>query len=353
MSTWFSCSNSLLPASNAFGRRGFSLRLGLGAAFVAASQLCSDRTLAAEGDRVLQGEAYARLKSASLIVLLEGQMKGSGALVDGTGLAITAAHGIGQKGSRVEVLTAAAERLRVEVVAVDLGHDLALLRLPHREGGYPFLPLADRPPEAGNMMFCLGQPETLGVSVLFRATMANAVTTFVQVLGDYVPALAIEGTLPPGTSGAPWVDGEGRLVAVQFGFLHMHNIPIGVAFASPLSAVRSLLSSRQHASTPYTGMVVSELWRQQPNFLRMFPANTEGLFINSISANQPAARAGLKQGDLIVEIEGNSIRFRDEFLTKVRTKKPGDQLSIAILEPGSSTKREVSIALGLLEASWR
>jgi serine protease Do len=353
MSKWFSHSNSFLSAAHGLGRRSFALRLGFGAAFMAASQLCCEPARAADGNEVLQGAVYARLKSASLVVLLEGQMKGSGALVDASGLVITSAHGIGQKGSRVEVLTATAERLRAEVVAVDLGHDLALLRLPAREGGYPFLLLADRPSQPGETLFCLGQPESLGVPVLFRTIMANEASTFVQVLTDYVQALALEGTLPPGTSGGPWVDNQGRLVAVQFGFLQMHNIPIGVAFASPLNAVRQLLTTRKHAATPYTGMMISELWRQQPNFLRMFPLNSEGLFINAVTANQPAARSGLKQGDLIVEVEGRSIRFRDEFLTKVRTKKPGEQLSIAILEPGAPTKREVTITLGLLEASWR
>ena len=353
MSKWYSHPNSFLSASNGFGRRSFTSRLAFGAAFVAASQVCGESALAADGSAVLQGDVYTRLRSASLVVLLEGQMKGNGALVDANGLVVTSAHGIGNKGSRVEVLTATAERLRVEVVAVDLGHDLALLRLPVREGGYPFLPLADRPPQPGETLFCLSQPESLGVAVLFRAIMANEVSTFVQVLSDYVPALALEGTLPPGTSGGPWVDTQGRLVAVQFGFLHMHNIPIGVAFASPLSAVRQLLITRKNAATPYTVMIISELWRQQPNFLRMFPPHSEGLFINAVTANQPAARTGLKQGDLIVEVEGQPIRFRDEFLAKVRTKKPGEPLSIAILEPGTPTKREVTITLGLMEASWR
>lgn len=329
------------------------MRLGLGAAFVAASQLCSDRTLAAEGDRVLQGEAYARLKSASLIVLLDGQKKGSGAIVDSSGLVITAAHAIGNKGSHVEVLIDNTERLRVEVVAVDLGHDMAVLRLPPRQGGYPFLPLADRTPQPGQTLFCLGQPTNLSVPVLFHAVVANDVPTFIQILRDYVPAHALQGNLPGGTSGGPWVDHQGRLVAVQFGILQISNTPIGVAFASPVRAAQQLLATRKNATTPYTGLVASELWRQQPHFFRLFPPQSEGLFVTSVTANEPAARAGLKQWDLIVEAEGRSIRFLDEFLMIVRRKKPGERLSIAIFEPGATTKREVSISLGLLEASWR
>jgi len=353
MARWFSQSNIFPTSVGEVGRRGFLSRLALMTALGSLADLEGKAALANGGNAVLQSDVYMRLRSASLAVLLEGQFKGSGSLIDANGLMVTVAHGIGQKSSRVEVLTATAERLRAEIVAVDLGHDLALLSLPAREGGYPFLPLADRPPQPGEVLSCLGRPESLGVPVLFRANMANEAASFVQVLGDYVPALALEGTLPPGTSGGPWVDNQGRLVAVQFGFLHMHNIPIGVAFASPLSAVRRLLTSRKHAATPYTGMVISELWRQQPHFLRMFPTNSEGLFINSVTANQPAARSGLKQGDLIVAVEGEAVRFRDEFLTKVRNKKPGEQLSVAILEPGTPTTRDVNITLGSLEASWR
>jgi S1-C subfamily serine protease len=100
-------------------------------------------------------------------------------------------------------------------------------------------------------------------------------------------------------------------------------------------------------------MVISELWRQQPNSLRMFPPQTEGLFIVSVADNQPAARAGLKPGDLIVEVESRPVRFRDEFLSKIRSKKPGDQLSVGLIEPGVPNKREAMITLGLLETSWQ
>jgi S1-C subfamily serine protease len=346
-------STGSIEGSVSLARRDLALRIAVGALLAGTSKFGTQYAFAASAGATLTAEVYARLKAASLVVMLEGQMKGSGALVDAGGLVITSAHGIGRKGSRVEVLTAAAERLRAEVVAVDLGHDLALLKLPAREADYPFLSLADQLPGFGTAIFCLAQPESLGAPILFRGLVTNENPTFVQVLADYVPALALEGTLPPGTSGGPWVDIQGRLVALQFGFLHMHNIPIGVAFASPLGAIRQLLASRQHAKTPFTGMVISELWRQQPNSLRMFPPQTEGLFIVSVADNQPAARAGLKPGDLIVEVESRPVRFRDEFLSKIRSKKPGDQLSVGLIEPGVPNKREAMITLGLLETSWQ
>ena len=353
MSKWFSQSNTFPASSANFGRRGLASQLAFMTVLVSLAHLESKSVVAAEENSVLQGDVYARLKASFLVVMLDGQLKGSGALVDATGLAITAAHAIGQKGSRLEVLTASAERLRVEVVAVDLGHDLALLRLPAREGGYPFLPLADRPPQPGETLFCLGQPANLSVAILFHAVLANEVPTFIQILSDYVPAHALQGNMPGGTSGGPWVDNKGKLVAVQFGILQNNNTPIGVAFASPVSAVQQLLATRKNAATPYAGMVISELWRQPPHFFRLFPPQSEGLFITSITLNQPAARAGLKQWDLMIEAEGRPIRFLDEFLLVVRRKKPGERLSVAIMEPGATKKRDVIITLGLMEASWR
>ena len=126
-------STGSIEGSVSLARRDLALRIAVGALLAGTSKFGTQYAFAASAGATLTAEVYARLKAASLVVMLEGQMKGSGALVDAGGLVITSAHGIGRKGSRVEVLTAAAERLRAEVVAVDLGHDLALLKLPTYE----------------------------------------------------------------------------------------------------------------------------------------------------------------------------------------------------------------------------
>ena len=95
-------------------------------------------------------ELYESAKRASVEILVDGHLGGSGFFVDKEGLLLTAAHMIGRPGLRVEILSPTAGRIKAEVVAVDLGHDLALLRVESREDGYPELPLAEKLPPPGD-----------------------------------------------------------------------------------------------------------------------------------------------------------------------------------------------------------
>ncbi len=310
--------------------------------------------MAAGESAVRGGEAYARLKAASLMILVDGQQRGSGTLIDAGGFAITAAHVIIQKGKRIEVVSTSAERLGAEVVAVDLGHDLALLRLPVREGGYPFLPLAEELPGPGADAFYLGTPVPMQKPVWLRAMVSGEGIAFThfQNIG-YIPVMTVAASMPRGSSGGPFIDTKGALLGVLVGGTMQNDVPAGFLFASPSEAISKLLTSRQNAATPLLGMILSELSRQHPNYHRLFPAEIEGLFVTTVTQNAPAARAGVKEWDLVIEAEGQRVATVNGFLALVRGKKPNENLTIGILEPGASHKRNVTITLGLMEASWR
>lgn len=339
------------PASDRTGRSYLAVRLCLGAIFLSALSVSGLRAAELGENAAASGELYARVKQASLEILVDDHLNGSGSLVDASGLAITAAHVIGRPGNRVEVLSPVAGRRRAEVAAVDLGHDLALLRLEARDGGYPFLPLAERLPPAGADVFLLGTP-VFRHAVMFRAMMARDEPTFEYLNAGYVLVLTVAANVPSGTSGGPWVDRHGALVGVQSGVMSNNGTPVGVAFAGPAGAVRRLLETRQSAATPNAGLAIEETWQQQRDFLDRFPPRTEGLVVKVLQADGPAARAGLKQWDLIVEAEGQAVRLPDELLRIVRSKKPGEALSLGVLGPDGTGKRQVAVTLGRLEAAW-
>ena len=85
-------------------------------------------------------EVFRRLSDASLELILANTVGGTAVIIDPQGLALTAAHGLLGHPEKIEVVTMQGERMPVEVLAIDLRHDLALLELPPREDGYPHIP---------------------------------------------------------------------------------------------------------------------------------------------------------------------------------------------------------------------
>jgi S1-C subfamily serine protease len=303
------------------------------------------------GDPTVSGELYARVKQTSVQVLVDDHLKGSGNMVASEGLAITAAHVIGRPGARIELLSSAAGRRKAEVVAVDLGHDLALLRAEPCDGGYPYLPLANALPPAGGEVYLVGTP-IFRHAVMFRGIVARDAPTFEHLNIGYVEVLTLATTVPSGTSGGVWVDHHGALIGVQSGVMSANGIPVGVAFAGLASAVQRLLETRQPASTPNLGVAVEEIWQQGRDVLDRFPPRTEGLIVKLLQADGPSARGGLKQFDLIIEMDGQAVRLPDELLRLVRQKKPGESVALTVLGPDGTGKRQVTVTLGRLETGW-
>lgn len=297
------------------------------------------------------GELYARVQPTSLSILVDDHLNGSGNMVSADGLVLTATHVIGRPGVRVEVLSPVAGRCKAEVVAVDLGHDLLLLRAELSEGNHPFLPLAEALPPPGEEVYLVGTP-IFRPSVMFRGTMARETLTFEHLNPGYVGVLSLAATVPSGTSGGVWVDRHGGLIGVQSGIMSNNKIPVGVAFAGPLSAVKRLLETRQNASTPNLGVAVEEIWQQGRDILDRFPPQTEGLVVKGLQADGPAARGGLKQFDLLVACEGQPVRLTDELLRLVRQKQPGEAMNLTVLGPDGTGRRQVAVTLGHLEIGW-
>lgn len=354
MFNWLLLSASCPAVAPKLARRDFAFKFATGALLAGASQRDSKRAHAADGTAVIEGGIFSRLKAASLIILVDGQQRGSGTLISADGFVITAAHVIIQKGKRIEVVSTSAERLGAEVVAVDLGHDLALLRLPIREGGYPFLPLSEELPAPGADAFYLGTPAPMQKPIWLRAMVSGEgiAFTYIRDIG-YIPVMTLAASMPRGSSGGAFVDSKGALLGVLIGGAMQNESPAGFLYASPSEAIRKLLATRQNAATPLLGMILSELRRQHPNYHRLFPAEIEGLFVTTVTQNAPAARAGVKEWDLVIEAEGQRVATVTGFFSILRSKKPNETLTIGLLEPGASTKRNVTIRLGLMEASWR
>jgi len=317
-------------------------------AIVLLSRLASGQEV---GNAPPVSKLYENVKRASVEILVDGHHAGSGAFVDDGGLVLTAAHVIDRPGRRIELLSPVAGRIAAKEVAVDLGHDIVVLQADKREGGYPTLAVAETAPVVGDEVFLFGAP-LYRRGVLLRGMVARNDTAFEYYTGRFNECTHVSVTAQAGTSGGPWLDRHGRIVGVQSGVMAMNNVPIGLAYMIPLEAVARLVKDRRNAVTPTIGAALEELWQHGGDVLKRFPPSTEGLVLRGIQPNGPAARAGLKEWDLVTAADGQKVRVLAELIRIIRAKKSSETIKLTILGPDGTGTREAAVRLGRLEVAW-
>lgn len=295
-----------------------------------------------------QSELYDRAKAASIEVLVKGQLAGSGWVANAEGHAFTASHVV-KNHKQVEV-TGPFGRQYAKVIAVDRGHDLALLQLPKRDKPYAFLPTSKKTLKVGQEIYLFGAPMNRH-AVMFPGRVGRKGTAFEYLGGDgfYIEAHYVIGTSPLGTSGGPWFNASGEIVGLQSGLMQRNDAQVTIAFVTPATAVARLLEEKKSAATPTVRGAFEEIWEHNPKFIAKFPPRTEGLVVRVIQKDGPLDRAKLKIDDLILAADGKPIRYRDQMLRLIRSKKPGDTIELRYFRPGVLGSSTVDVQLDSLE----
>ena len=291
---------------------------------------------------------YETLRRASVEVLVDGHMAGSGCFVDAEGLVLTAAHVVKGKADGIEIVSPVAGRLRAEQVASDLGHDLALLRIREGGGPCPSLEMADGVPAPTAEVLLFSSPLWRHGLVL-KGSVARSQPSYCwqPALRCFVRCFYVAGASPVGSSGGSWVDAGGRIVGVQLGYLNNKDkSPVGIAFAAPIDAIRSFLADRRSREAATLGGVLEELWTQSPGFIGRLPKGTQGIVTPVLHKGGALAKAGLTKETVITAAEGKPVAYLDDLLAVVRARKPGDEITLTVIEPIGKPEREVTLRLG-------
>lgn len=293
---------------------------------------------------------YDRTWPAVVEVLVNDHLNGTGWIADRAGYVITAAHVVVGDQRRIEVLIDGIGRTDAKLLAVDLGRDLALLTLPAREGGYPFLPAAKATPAAGSEIYLFGSP-IYRHRIMLKGAVARTGASF-EYLPDqrsYIETIHVAADTPRGTSGGPWVNAAGQFIGLQSGMMRDQNAQVGIAFVIPLEPIRDLLESKTSTSTATLGIAIEEIWEQTFDYLKKFPPRTEGLVVRQPDADGPAAKAGIVELDVIVAVNGQPVRLRDQLMRIIRAAAPGDELTLKTLRLGVEEPRIVKVKLAKME----
>jgi Do/DeqQ family serine protease len=268
---------------------------------------------------------------------------GSGVIVDPSGLVVTNYHVIADA-SEVKVALSDKREFAADIVLKDQRSDLAVLRLKGANERFPTLQFANSDDlQVGDVVLAIGDPFGVGQTVTHGIVSAVART---QVgISDYQFFIQTDAAINPGNSGGALVDMNGRLVGINSAIYSRSGGSQGIGFAIPSNGVRVVVASAEGGSSAvkraWLGAKLQDVTPDIADSLGL--KRPSGALIASLVPGSPAAKAGLKTGDLIVSIDGVEVDDPNAFDYRFATKSLGGAAQIGVLRQGKSFVVPVSL----------
>ncbi|MER5556490.1 trypsin-like peptidase domain-containing protein [Streptomyces sp. NPDC002793] len=288
---------------------------------------------------------------------------GTGFVLDGKGHILTNNHVVAPAGSTgdITVTFSGGETASAEIIGKDSGYDLAVVKVTGVSGLKP-LPLGNSDNvQVGDPVVAIGAPFDLSNTVTSGIISAKQrPITAGGEKGDgtdvsYVDALQTDAPINPGNSGGPLVDADARVIGINSAIRAAdsgsaldggQSGSIGLGFAIPINQgkrVAEELISTGKATHPVIGVTLDMEFTGDGAKVGGETADGGA----AVTEGGPADRAGIRQGDVITEVEGRRVHSGEELIVKIRAHRPGDRLGLVLTRGGE----DLSMTLTLGSAS--
>ncbi|MCI0465722.1 MAG: Do family serine endopeptidase, partial [Beijerinckiaceae bacterium] len=258
---------------------------------------------------------------------------GSGVLVDASGLVVTNYHVI-QGMTDVRVALADKREFDAEIVLRDQRTDLVVLKLKGGEH-FPAMQFGDSDAlEVGDIVLAIGNPFAVGQTVTQGIVSALART---QVgISDYGFFIQTDAAINPGNSGGALVDMQAKLVGINSAIFSQTGSSIGIGFAIPVNMVKIVIAAAKGGGNavrrPWLGASLQVVSREIADSLGL--DRPSGALVTDLTAGGPAGDAGLRRGDLITTIDGQSVEDPEGLGYRLGTKPVGGTAAVTFLRSG-------------------
>lgn len=272
-----------------------------------------------------------------------GQMEaiaiGSGFFISPDGYAVTNSHVV-EGNKTAEVRTSDNKTYVARLVGIDSLSDLALLKVDGR-ADFSYVKLADRLPRVGDWVLTVGNPYGLGGTV--TAGIVSARERDIGT-GSVEGFLQIDAPINSGDSGGPSFNADGDVIGVNSMIFSPSGGSSGVAFAIPAETVRIVIPQLREKGIVTRGSMGAEVQSVTSEIADSLGVDTlRGAIVASVQDNGPAAKAGIKGGDVITSAGGEPVRNANELTRKVHAMAPGSSIRLAFLRGGRESSLNVTL----------
>ncbi|MBQ1498256.1 MAG: DegQ family serine endoprotease [Sphingomonas sp.] len=280
-------------------------------------------------------------------VTRQAESLGSGFLISADGYVVTNNHVIsaGARGATVESITVTLpdkREFKAKLIGNDAQSDLAVLKI---EGtNLPFVKFGDSTSaRVGDWVVAIGNPFGLGGSV--TAGIVSALHRVTGQGGAYDRFIQTDASINRGNSGGPMFDLNGNVIGINSQILSPTGGNVGIGFAIPAEEAKPVIDTLMKGgkiARGYLGIGMQDLTDDIADGLGV--PKGRGTVVARVEPGQPAEKAGLKQGDVIVKVDGKDVTPDQTLSYLVANVKPGTRVPLELYRDGK--RQTLSITVG-------
>jgi serine protease DegQ len=266
---------------------------------------------------------------------------GSGVIISADGVLLTNNHVV-EGASDIEVMLTDGRQARATLVGTDPETDVAVLRidLPN----LPVIALGDAGSlQVGDVVLAIGNPFNVGQTV--TSGIVSALGRNQLGINTFENFIQTDAAINPGNSGGALVDADGRLVGINTAIFSRSGGNLGIGFAIPVDVARQVASALLQdgvVARGWIGVQTRELTPELAEALNLGKAR--GVLIGGVVAEAPAAKAGIKPGDVLLRVGPQTVATPSELLATVASLKPRTLVDVSIQRAGKTMTFQVDVA---------
>jgi len=264
---------------------------------------------------------------------------GSGVIVTTDGYILTNDHVV-DDADKVKVTLPDGREFTAKVVGKDKESDVAVVKIDAKD--LPAITLADSSKiEVGDVVLAVGNPFGLGQTVTMGIISATGRVAMDLKYQDFIQT---DAAINPGNSGGALVDTDGRLIGVNTAILSSSGGNEGIGLAIPTDLARQVMESLVRDGKVTRGYIGVSLQPLTAALAKQFGLkNDQGALVDEVVPNSPAAKAGLRSGDVIEQFNGKPIADARRLSLEVAGVAPGEKVPVRLWRDGSSKTVDIVV----------
>ncbi|MCH8179795.1 MAG: trypsin-like peptidase domain-containing protein [Proteobacteria bacterium] len=252
---------------------------------------------------------------------------GSGVIVSPEGYVLTNNHVV-ERMDDIEVMLTDGRHAKAKVIGTDPDTDLAVLKIDLER--LPAITLGNSEElQVGDAVLAIGNP--FGVGQTVTGGIVSALGRNQLGINTFENFIQTDAAINPGNSGGALVDARGNLIGINSAIYSRSGGNMGIGFAIPVSTARQVMDSLIRDGQVTRGWIGVEPRDLSPEIAETFNLKIrEGVLITGVLRNGPAARGGLRPGDVVTEVGSARVGNTAQLLNAVAALKPGEPARIRV-----------------------